>query len=327
MNELTDPAGLEPDDSEAVRGETQVPEHLREAVSGLEGRDYWLKLEELSGRPEVLDYLRTEFSSQAGRFEDGVGRRDFLRLMGASLAAGGLGACTRQPDERIVPYATNPEATIPGRPRHFATTMSTGAGALGLLVESHEGRPTKIEGNPDHPSSLGATDAFAQAAILGLYDPDRSHTVKRAGRISTWSEFVEALRGELESPTIRDGAGLRILTSRVLSPTLDAQLAALTERYPEARIHLWYPVHRDNERGGAELAFGRDLTTRYHFDRADLIIAFDADCLGAGPDGVRNARDFAQKRKARAVTRPAPNTHCAFFVPEEFFSGVQITHP
>src|SRR5439155_4403489 len=123
---------------------------------------------------------------------DPVARRTFLKLMGASLALGGLGACTRQPAEAIVPYVRQPEDLVLGEPLLFATSMPMGGAATGLLVESHEGRPTKIEGKPNHPGSLGSADVFAQAAILGLYDPDRAKTITHLGEIKPWSEFLGA---------------------------------------------------------------------------------------------------------------------------------------
>src|SRR5688572_12038877 len=144
-----------------------------DALRSARGRSYWQALEHLASDEAFQAFLRREFPSQEMRFGPETERRDFLRLMGASLAFAGLGSCTRQPDERILPYASSPESTLPGEPLHFATSFALGGPALGLLVESHEGRPTKIEGNHDHPASRGATDAFAQAAILSLYDPDR----------------------------------------------------------------------------------------------------------------------------------------------------------
>jgi molybdopterin-containing oxidoreductase family iron-sulfur binding subunit len=140
--------------------------------------------------------------------------------MGASMALAGVTACTRQPAEKIVPYVRQPEEIIPGRPLFFATAMSLGGVATGLLVESHEGRPTKIEGNPLHPSSRGATDIYAQAAILGLYDPDRSQTVTNLGEIRPWSTFLAAIRAAVTAQQPLKGAGIRLLTESVSSPSL-----------------------------------------------------------------------------------------------------------
>jgi len=165
-------------------------EALRARLEGTRGREYWRSLEALSGTPEFKEFLHREFPQNASEWLDPVGRRGFLKLMSASLALAGVSACTRQPAEELVPYVRQPEEIVPGKPLFYATAMPMNGVGMGLLVESHEGRPTKIEGNPDHPSSRGATDLFAQASILGLYDPDRSQTLTHLGEIRTFTAFV-----------------------------------------------------------------------------------------------------------------------------------------
>ena len=167
-----------------------------------DGARVWRSLDELAGTPEFQDYLHREFPSNASEWLDPVGRRNFLKLMSASMALAGVTACTTQPAELIVPYVRQPEEEIPGKPLFFATAMTLGGVAQGLLVESHEGRPTKIEGNPDHPANRGATDIFAQGSILTLYDPDRSTTITQqiagqSAEIRPWSAFIAAMRGGL----------------------------------------------------------------------------------------------------------------------------------
>src|SRR5207245_1147904 len=147
----------------------------------------------------------------------------------------------------------------PGKPLFFATAATLAGDCLGLLVESHEGRPTKVEGNPDHPASLGATDALCQASVLTLYDPDRSQTVVHLGQISTWKAFLDELRSTLDAMRPTEGRGLYLLTETVVSPTLARQLRELREQFPQARLHQYEPVNRDNALRGAELAFGRYL--------------------------------------------------------------------
>src|SRR3982074_3480590 len=155
------------------------PDHLalpsiRARLGGGQGPKFWQSLEELAETEAFQDFLFREFPRQASEWEDDEpGRRKFLKLMGASLALAGLSACRRQPNEQIMPYVRAPEEIIPGKPLFFATAMPLSGVATGLLVESHMGRPTKMEGNPEHPASLGATDAFCQASVLSLYDPDR----------------------------------------------------------------------------------------------------------------------------------------------------------
>src|SRR5215468_10138287 len=160
-------------------------------------REFWRTLEEQAGDPAFQERLYNEFPTLLPGVEaiaDPVARRTFLKLMGASIALAGVTACTRQPPEKIVPYVRQPVELIPGRPLFYATAMPLGGYATGLLVESHEGRPTKAEGNPDHPASLGACDPYSQAAILGLYDPDRSQALSFQGEIRSWGGFLSAMR-------------------------------------------------------------------------------------------------------------------------------------
>src|SRR5262249_35688582 len=166
---------------------------VRAQLQSKTGKQYWRTLEELAGDPAFEELLHREFPRQApSEWDDSVDRRDFLKLMAASLAFAGLSGCGKAPEQHIVPYVKQPDGMILGKPQFYATAMAFGTDAIGLLVESHEGRPTKIEGNPDHPSSLGATNVFAQASILNLYDPDRAQTVTKAGEIQTWAQFLDA---------------------------------------------------------------------------------------------------------------------------------------
>jgi len=166
-----------------------------------------------------------------------------------------------------------------------------------VLVESHLYRPTKIEGNAQHPASLGGTDVFAQASILGLYDPDRSQTITYLGDVRTWGDFLNAIRGPLNVQKGLQGAGIRILTQTVSSPTLADQLNSILKLYPQAKWHVYEPVNRDNVYAGAQMAFGQPVETIYKLDAADVIVSLDADFLSAGfPGQTRYARDFAKRR-------------------------------
>src|SRR5256886_8783220 len=209
---------------------------------------FWRPLDDRASDPAFQQRLYRESPSQIEAIADPVERRRFLKLMAASLALAGVTACTRQPSEKIVPYVRQPEELIPGRPLFFATAMPLGGVATGLLVESHEGRPTKIEGNPLHPGSLGATDVYAQAAILGLYDPDRSQTLTNIGDIRPWSAFLGAIRAALAAQRPLQGAGLRLLTESIASPTLAAQIRELLGRFPAAKWHPWDPATSDEVR-------------------------------------------------------------------------------
>jgi MoCo/4Fe-4S cofactor protein with predicted Tat translocation signal len=268
-----------------------------EAANEKAGPEYWRSLEELAGSPAFQEALHREFPKGASEWVDSVSRRGFLRVMGASMALAGMTGCVRLPLEPIVPYVRQPEDVIPGRPQFYATAMTLGGYASPILVESHLGRPTKIEGNDKHPASLGGTDIFAQAHVLGLYDPDRSQSVVSMGDQRSWQSFITAIRGPLNAQKNLQGAGIRILTPTISSPTLADQLRNFLKIYPQAKWHVYEPVNRDNVLEGAKLAFGQPVETRYDFEKADVIVSLDADFLYAGfPGNVRYIRDFAKRR-------------------------------
>jgi MoCo/4Fe-4S cofactor protein with predicted Tat translocation signal len=284
------------------RAEVSSPVGLSRAaveaqIQQTSGPEYWRSLEELAGTPEFQEMLHREFPKGASEWVDSVSRRGFLQLMGASLALAGMTGCTKLPLEPIVPYVRQPEEVIPGRPRFYATAVTLSGYASPVLVESHLGRPTKIEGNDKHPASLGGTDIFTQAAILGMYDPDRSQTITNRGDVDSWSAFLKAIKGPLTVQKGLGGAGIRILTQTISSPTLADQLRAFLKIYPQAKWHVYEPVNRDNVLEGAKLAFGQPVETRYDFSKADVIVSLDADFLYAGfPGNTRYIRDFAKRR-------------------------------
>ena len=262
------------------------------------GPQVWRSLEAVAETTEFKDYLHREFPTNASEWLDPVGRRSFMKLMSASMALAGVTACTVQPTELIVPYVRQPEEVIPGRPLFFATAMSLGGVASGVLVESHEGRPTKIEGNPDHPASQGATDLFAQGSVLTLYDPDRSQAITQLGEIRPWSAVIAAVRGGLSAQSATKGAGLRILTETVNSPSLAAQIQQVLQLQPNAKWIQWEPMPRDNARAGARTAFGEYLEPVYDLSKADVILSLEADFLSSeGASNLRYARQFAGRRK------------------------------
>jgi MoCo/4Fe-4S cofactor protein with predicted Tat translocation signal len=261
------------------------------------GPEYWRSLQELAGSEDFQEALHREFPKGASEWLDSVSRRGFLKVMGASLGLAGMTSCVRLPLEPIVPYVRQPEDVVPGRPMFYATATTLGGYASPVLVESHLGRPTKIEGNDQHPASLGGTDIFAQASILGLYDPDRSQNVVSMGDQRSWNAFLSAIRGPLNAQKALQGAGIRILTPTISSPTLADQLRNVLKIYPQAKWHVYEPVNRDNVLEGAKLAFGQPVETRYDFEKADVIVSLDADFLYAGfPGNVRYIRDFAKRR-------------------------------
>ena len=273
---------------------------IRARLASTEGKQYWQSLEELADSPSFKALVQREFPTQASEWLDPKGRRGFLKLMGASIALAGATACTRQPDELIVPYVRQPEEVVPGRPLFFATAMSLGGIASGLLAESHVGRPTKLEGNPEHPSSLGATDLLAQASILTMYDPDRTRAITYLGEVRPWASFTGAMQTVLGEMKALGGTGLHFLSETTTSPTLAAQFAGVLAAIPGAKWHQYDPVSPDGVHQGGQLAFGAPVHVHYKLDQAQVIVALDVDLFGAGtPGNVRYARDFASGRRVR----------------------------
>lgn len=289
------------------------------------GKEIWTSLEELAASPELEEYLKREFAPGAEKPPAGLSRRRFLQLMGASLALAGITGCGRKvglPGGRsvLLPYVKPPEELVPGRPVYFATTMVAAGDALGLLGETHMGRPTKMEGNPSHPAALGATDTFAQASVLDLYDPARLRTVAQGDRIRDWGSFGAFLLGRREALLPARGKGLRILTGAIDSPSLEAGYDALLKTFPEARVHSFEPVDTVNARSGAGIAFGRPLRPILHLDRAEVIVSIGADFLGWGAGKVRHAHDWAERRKVREVPEAGGPGMSRLYAAESHFS-------
>jgi molybdopterin-containing oxidoreductase family iron-sulfur binding subunit len=274
---------------------------VEQKLAEAQGPEYWRSLEELAGSPEFQEMMHREFPKGASEWLDSVSRRGFLQLMGASLAMAGMTGCTKLPLQEIVPYVKQPEQVIPGVAQFFATAFTLSGYANPILVESHLGRPTKIEGNEKHPASLGGTDVFTQASLLTLYDPDRAQAMHRIMDMGSWPSFVKQIQGPLMIQKGLDGAGIRILTQTVSSPTLKDQMAAVLAMYPQAKWHVYEPTNRDNVLEGAKLAFGEPVEVQYRFENADVIVSLDADFLYAGyPGNTRYIRDYAKKRNPEA---------------------------
>ena len=279
---------------------------------------HWKSMQDLEGDSALDRFVEDEFPSRSAEWLHPVNRREVLRLMGASFALAGLNACTRQPKEEIVPYVRQPAEFTPGKPLFFATAMPMGGYGKGLLVENHLGRPTKVEGNPQHPMSLGATDIFAQASILGLYDPDRSRTVVNNGRISTWVTFLSTMGVAREKHGEDRGRGLRILSEPIGSPALNWQIAELQKQFPEMRWVVYDPADTRSR----DAAFGQPVEILYDFGAADVIVSLDCDFLATGPGSLRYARAFADRRRLASVSdamnrlyvvepTPSPTGGCA----------------
>ncbi len=273
---------------------------IQKKLEAAGGRRLWRSLEELAETPEYRKAIEAEFPQGAFRGdagkEDQPGRRDVLKLLAASAALCGFSGCVKMPAEKIMPYVKAPEEIIPGKPLFYATSMPDRGSATGVLVETHTGRPTKIEGNPSHPASLGATSIFAQASVFTFWSPLRSQTVLREGRISDYGLLASALRELAGSGLGSKGSGLRVLTGAVCSPAFEAGMEELLRRFPEAKWHVDEPFGPGNEIAGARMAFGREVNCVYRFDRADIVFSLDSDFLYTGPAAVRYGRDFMQRR-------------------------------
>jgi molybdopterin-containing oxidoreductase family iron-sulfur binding subunit len=286
--------------------------NIRARLADTTGKEYWRSLDELSQTTEFQELIQQEFPQQNSQLNNRFSRRRFLQLMAASLAFAGYTACVKQPMEKIVPYVRPPEDVTPGKPLYFATAMTLAGFAMGLLVESHEGRPTKIEGNPEHPASLGATDIFSQASILSLYDPDRSQSITYLDESSPWPNFLSAINFALNEQRAKGGSGIRILTETISSPTLANQLKSLLATFPAAKWHQYEPINFDGARAGAQLAFGQYVNTIYDFNRADRVLSLDADFLSCWPSNLRYAHDFIAHR--RALVEQANNMNRLYVV-------------
>ena len=292
---------------------------LQDAEQPRGGKKYWRSLDELADTPQFREFVAREFPQQAEGWNDPVERRTFLKLMGASLALAGLSGCVFQPPEKIVPYVKQPEEHVPGKSLFYATAAPILGVATPILVRSNEGRPTKIEGNSFHPNNrppefpaddpikdirgISATDIFTQASILSLYDPDRSQTITYREDIRTWTAFVGEFRQAIEQQRGKQGAGIRILTESVISPTLGAQLQEISTAFPQARWHQYQPLNNDNARAGADAAFGQAVNITYRFDLAKRILSLDADFLASRPWNLRNAKDFIAGRQVTEKSR------------------------
>ena len=284
------------------------------------GKKYWRSLEELEDSPVFREFVAREFPQQAEGWQDPIERRTFMKLMGASLALAGLSGCVFQPPEKIVPNVKQPEEQVPGKSLFFATAAPLFGAATPVLVRTNEGRPTKIEGNPDHPNNRpldfpaedpyrdprgsSATDIFTQASILDLYDPSRSDTLTFREDIRTWTEFVGAMRSVLDVQRPKQGAGIRFLSESITSPTLGAQIEELRRALPQAKWHQYEPANRDNAHLGAMAAFGQPVNTTYRFDLAQRVLSLDCDFLSPTfPGYLRYSREFIARRRITETNR------------------------
>ncbi len=255
---------------------------------------YWRSMSDLKQDPDMLHVSQPEFMPGVDEAPSGTSRRHFMQLMGASMALAGLTGC-RRPVETTLPFSRKPEEMIPGIPMHYATSMPFRGNLLGVLVKSHEGRPTKTEGNLEHPVSKGATGLFEQASVLNLYDPDRSKELRRSGEAATWDEFVAFCQQFGLNANARQVA---VLCEETSSPTIQMLRDRLQQKFPQLRWVTYAPEGDDPEYFGMQMAYGRSLRPWYQFDQAEVIVSFDADFLNPiHRNFVHNSRTYAMGRK------------------------------
>jgi molybdopterin-containing oxidoreductase family iron-sulfur binding subunit len=289
--------------------------------------EHWRSLAHLEGAPHLKADQEMEFPNGAPTPE-GFSRRDTLKLAGASLALSGLAGCDvlRRPEEHILPFTQMPEHVVPGVPQHYATVMSRPEGAVGLVAESNDGRPTKLEGNPLHPASLGGSDTWAQAEVLKLYDPDRGRAPLNKGAPSTWDAFDAFFKTQVEAFSGNGGQGLFVLAEENDAPTFERLLAAFRAKYPKAQVHRFDPLFPDHTLAGAELAYGPGARVRYDLEKANVIFALDCNFLTEGPEHLRLARQFGKRRQT--LTKEDASKMNRLYVAEGVFSptGANADH-
>src|SRR5665213_445464 len=297
---------------------------IRARLAARGGPALWRGLDELAGDDEFFRKLGDEFAPGAAEWDDAASRRNFLKLMGASLALAGMVGCNDQPQETIVPYVNPPEQVVPGRPTFYATAMPFSGYALGALAESHEGRPTKIEGNPAHSASLGASNVFMQASVLDLYDPDRSKLVTHGDMSTSWGAFYSAMSAHLASRR-KDGAGVRLLTRSITSPSLAIQIDEFLKRYPGAQWHVHDPTRRAGCCGRNGGGPGQAV---YDFSKADVILSLDADFMFYDVGSLAYARQFMDGRRRKPGTDADRQNMNRLYVIESSFSltGTMADH-
>ena len=272
---------------------------VRAKLGLLTGRKYWRGLEELYDEPGFRQRLEQEFPALARLRPDfgaDVDRRSFFKCVAGAIALAGLDGCERGPDEDAYPYVNPPEGVAPGQTRYYATAFEIDGVGQPVIGKCRDGRPIKLEGNPDHPASGGATDAFTQAALLGLYDPDRSASPLFGGEPATWDDFAGMAFAEGRRLDAAGGAGLRLLTGPVNSPTLLRQIAEMRARWPQLRWHVHEPLG-GGFASAAQAAKGRPLERRLRLENAHAIVCLDDDPLGPGPLQNWHARGWSARRR------------------------------
>ena len=283
------------------------------------GRKYWRSLDQLADTPEFRQWVEREFPQGASEWTDPVSRRHFVKIMGASFLLGGLGLAAtgcRRPEEKILPFGKMPENYVHGVPTYYSTAMPTRGSAIPLVVKATDGRPIKIEGNPQHPDSNGGTDRWAQASILNLYDPDRATRFVNAGNATTPDKALGFLDNLSKQAQASGGKGLSFLVERSSSPSRERLQKMIADKLPQSRWHVYEPIDLGIKRRAASQAFGKPVKPYYHFDKAKVILSLDCDFIGSEEDAHNNIRKFTQGRRMNG-TEAAPTR---LYIIESLFS-------
>ncbi|NCX47620.1 MAG: hydrogenase, partial [Verrucomicrobia bacterium] len=290
------------------------------------GRTYWRSLGEYSRTPDFEEWLHREFPAGAAEWDnDPLSRRNFLRLMGASLALAGLSLSgCRRPEAHLVPFTQSPEWVIPGKKMSFATAQPRRRGAVPLLATTFDGRPIKMEGNPLHPLSLGASDNFSQASILDLYDPARRQHPTRSGKKISPSDWDAEIARIREESTSTAGSSLAILADELLSPTRDRLRAELQKQFPQATWATYEPLAPGRDLEASSLVFGDNTEFRPNLSAASTVLSLDCDFLGSDEGDISDTRGFAAGRRTR---KPGDSTNRLYVVEPRFsLTGTMADH-
>jgi len=286
-------------------------EHPAPSARELNGPKYWRSLDELAESPGFADQLKREFPQGAAEL-DGVDRRHFMKIMAASFALGGVGlAGCRRPELNILPFGKSVEGVIPGLPQYYATAMPLRKSAIPLLAETHQGRPTKLEGNPSYLPHGGASSLLAQASILDLYDPDRATAHTKGGSVLKAEAVNELLANIGKNFSAIDGAGLGFLADQSSSPTRARLVKKLRRKFPKAVWAEYEPINDEPPIAAAQAAFGADVKPIYQFAKAKRILSLDADFFHAESGSLYYAREFAKGRRVTKTTDPMNRLYVA----------------
>ena len=276
---------------------------MRAQLEGKRGQQYWRSLDEVAQTPEFEKWFEDEFPNRKDLLT--IDRRTLLKFAGASFALAGLAGCRGVflPEEKLVPYVKAPEELVPGKPLFYASVVTLAGYATGVLVEQHEGRPIKLEGNPDHPASLGSLGSIGQAEVLNFYDPDRAQSVMQKDEISTWEEFNKASRTEIDAHVATGGKGISLLFGAVTSPTQADLIEKFKKKFPAAKVYSWEPTGRASVNAAVATVTGKPGVPVYDFSKAKVVVSLDGDFLSPtdNPGALIYARQFAQSRKVRGA--------------------------